>query len=97
MYLGHADSCMQLLLAICEHKWYACCRLQHQLQLYLLQQHVESKLAVSLLPLGRIGESGAAVGSPTSQQALAQIRLAHAFLCKGAAKGLCTIMQEQPE
>lgn len=71
------------------------CRLQHQLQLYLLQQHIESHLAVSLLPLERIGKSAAGEGSLTSQQALAQIRLAHAFLCKGVEKGLCTIMQEQ--
>lgn len=70
------------------------CRLRHQLQLYLWQLHIETNLAAPLLPQACFGELAAAPDSLTSQQALAQIRLAHAFLCKGIEKGLCTITQK---
>lgn len=69
-------------------------RLQHQLQLYLLQQHIESRLAVTLLPSKDIVESALAAGGVQAQQALAQLRLAHAFLGKGADRGPCTITQQ---
>ena len=74
-----------------------CFRLQHQLQWYLLQQHIESKLAVALVPTASRAESAAAAGAGSlqMQQTLAQIRLAHAFLGKGTEKGLYTITQEQ--
>ncbi len=69
------------------------CRLQHQLQLYLWQQHIESTVAAPLVPQLRSSVSHTE-GQP-SQQTLAQIRLAHAFLCKGAERGLCTMTQER--
>ena len=70
------------------------CRLQHQLQLYLLQLHIESKLAVPLLPTADSIASAAAAGGMVIQQTLAQIRLAHAFMCKGAERAPCTITKE---
>ena len=70
------------------------CRLQHQLQLYLLQQHVESTVAAPLLPAPTMGNSAGNVESVPDLKMLAQTRLAHAFLCKGAERGLCTITQE---
>ncbi len=71
------------------------CRLQHQLQLYLWQQHIESTVAAPLVPQLRSSNSTSHTEAQPSQQTLAQIRLAHAFLCKGAERGLCTMTQER--
>ena len=71
------------------------CRLQHQLQLYLWQQHLESTVAAPLVPQLCSSDSESHTEGQASQQTLAQIRLAHAFLCKGAERGLCTMTQER--
>ena len=51
-------------------------------------------LAVKLLPSTDSVESAMAAGGVEAQQALAKLRLAHAFLGKGAEQGPCTITQE---
>ncbi|DBA90260.1 TPA: hypothetical protein ACH3X1_003553 [Trebouxia sp. C0004] len=70
-------------------------RLQHQLQMYLWQQHIESAVAAPLVPQLRKSNAATRTETQPSQQTLAQIRLAHGFLCKGAECGLCTMTQER--
>ena len=81
------------------------CRVRHQIQVYAFQAHLEGQLAAALLPQAlRSPNAGLAApamshGAPRAsapvskslERSIAQLRLAQAFLGKGAEAGLCSV------
>lgn len=74
--------------------------------MYLLQQHLEAKVAAPLLEglevlkdpaLFEENYEGSDPDTPEARRAVAQWRLAHAFLGKGAERGLCTVSEDREE
>lgn len=70
---------------------------RHQLQLALLQVHIEGGVASALLAFDRTGSLEHTLDRAQRSRLAAHIRLADTFLCRGMDHGMCTLAERLHE